>query len=122
MPGAAGCVRSVSLWEEPGGGVGTGSAMLLEIHARDPQATEAFYAEVLGFVDLRSGDLELRVLPSDAPRRREHYLVVEVPDVAVTVAAARARDLEVLREWSEGGRRLALIADPDGNLVELQPE
>lgn len=122
MTGGTGCVRGVSLWEEPGGAVGTGSAMLLEIHARDPQSTSAFYAEVLGFVDLRSGEVELRVVPCEAPPRREHYLVVAVPDVAATVAAARERDLEVLREWSEGGRRLALIADPDGNLVELHPE
>lgn len=118
-----GCCRRVSTGEEPGPRLGTGSGMLLEIHARDPQATKAFYVEVLGFgPDLRSGELGLRVVASDAPRPREHYLVVGVPDVAATVAAARERGLEVLREWSEGGRRLALIADPDGNLVELAPE
>lgn len=100
--------------------------MLLEIQARDPQRTLTFYTEVLGFeadgAMLRSGPAEIRVVAPEGSPRREHYLVVAVADVAATVAAARADGLEVLREWSEAGQRLALIADPDGNLVELVPE
>lgn len=81
------------------------------VRTSDLEAAQRLYRDLLGL------DVELVAEPPE--RKAEVYLEVAVPDVRAAVSAARAQGVPVLREWTEGGRPRALLADPDGNLLEI---
>lgn len=106
----------------------------------------AFYEGVVGFSaldpltipgigtihKLACGESVLRVMvPADAPepddaerfsaRAGIRYLTLEVEDIDAAVAAVRTHGGSVALEPFElrPGRRVAQVADPDGNMIEL---
>lgn len=112
----------------------------------DAEPLLAFYRGVVGFdaLDpltipgigtihkLACGESVLRVMvPTDAPepddaerfsaRAGLRYLTLEVEDIDAAVAAVREHGGSVALEPFElrPGRRVAQVADPDGNMIEL---
>ena len=84
---------------------------------------------------LACGESILRVMVPEKPPARDpsasfsdqtgiRYLTLEVTDIDAAVAAVRARGGSVTLEPFElrPGRRVAQVADPDGNMVELGQE
>jgi lactoylglutathione lyase len=123
----------------------TSAARLLPmLSVADLGASVAFYGDLLGgeeayrfppedpvFLTLRFGAAELGIgAATDEPLHGRPQrpatghrieLCVYVDDVDATVAAARGRGTEVVREPADQpwGERVAYLADPDGNLVML---
>lgn len=115
------------------------------IYAKDVEALGAFYGllgfdeqgrlpdragSAAGLISLRRGTAELGITTEDSPRMLagiepgegpRHELFVYVDDVDATVARLREGGVSVVREpvdmpW---GERVALVFDPEGNLVSL---
>ncbi len=114
------------------------------VYTRDVGRSLAFYRDARGFeqkyrwppqgdgdfVVLTLGEFELGIAAASAPREllgREpgdalrFELCVYCDDVDAAVAGLRARGAEVLREPKDmpWGERMAYVADPDGNPVQL---
>jgi lactoylglutathione lyase len=114
------------------------------LYARDVDAIARFYARLgfeehvrlpahdggPGYVGLRRDGAELAVTVEDAARELagvepgpgpRHEMFVYVVDVDATVSELRRHGVTVLREPTDmfWGERVALVADPEGNLVSL---
>ena len=121
-------------------------ALDVGIVTRDAEPLLAFYEELGGMSRLEPltlpgigvihklacGESILRVMvPETAPepdgaasfsaRAGLRYLTLEVRDIDAAVAAVRAKGGSVTLEPFElrPGRRVAQVADPDGNMIEL---
>ena len=114
------------------------------LYAADVEAALAFYRGALGlevgyawppegapeFVVVRAGETSLGIASASAPRdllglevgdRPRFELCLYVDDVDETIAHLRALGVRVLREPEEmpWGERMAYVADPDGNPVQI---
>lgn len=81
-------------------------------------------AEGPGFCFLRGGGANIAIheVNSDndfAPTGRGIYLDLLVGDLTVARSALQARSISILKEWRDNNRDFLLVADPDGNLVEI---
>lgn len=101
-------------------------------------AMRTFYVDTLGLTpsadralrtafDWRSGDLRMRLIlmphsELDGPARDPYRTMLnfQVDDIDTVAARLRAQGIAFLREPSpESWGRVATVADPDGNLVQL---
>ena len=99
------------------------------MYSKKDEATRRFFRDVLGFpsVDAGRGWLifemppsELAIHPTEGEEYHELYLMCD--DIDATVAELRRRGVTIVTEPFELpviNRRLAFLADPFGNLVEL---
>ena len=105
----------------------------LELVVRDPQASKAFYVDVLGFevedeqhggriVWLRLGDRALLLRPGTPPPPPASYqaarlgLVLFTDDLDAALARLQARGLVVR---GDDGPGCPTFTDPDGNWIQL---
>lgn len=114
------------------------------LYAKDVETVAAFYVGLgfeehfrlpgpdgaAGFIGLRRDNAELAVTSEESPRALagvepgpgpRHELFVYLDDVDQTVAKLRDEGASVLREPADmpWGERVALLADPEGNVVSL---
>lgn len=89
------------------------SVLGLEVHAEGP-----------GFCFFRAGNVYIAIHKVDsdsdfAPTGRGIYLDLLVDDLATARSALEAGSLAILKEWSDHNGDFLLVADPDGNLLEI---
>ena len=114
------------------------------LYAKDVESIAAFYARLgfeeffrlpadggaAGYVALRRGDAEMAVTTEETPRALwgvepgagpRHEMFVYVEGVDEEVDRLRAAGVPVLRDPQDmfWGERVAVVADPEGNLVSL---
>jgi hypothetical protein len=70
------------------------------------------------------GSVQLALHPIEpdslfAPTGHGFYLDLLVEDMASLKAGLAAADVPILREWTDEGTLFLLIADPEGNRLEL---
>jgi len=101
---------------------------------KDPEATRAWYREVLGI----DGEYGPQLAWADEPRQHPYSLIshfaddayikpgkggfminLRVDNLAGFVAILRAKGVEVLDEADEGYGKFAWLLDPDGVKIEL---
>lgn len=85
----------------------------LEVHAEGP-----------GFCFLRAGTAnivihEVRPETEFAPTGRGIYLDLLVDDLTTTISSVEAASVAILKEWRDHNGDFILVADPDGNLLEI---
>ncbi len=100
---------------------------------RDVAATRAFYRDVLGFrevfyqenacvfLDLGGATPQLAFYAgrdADAPRERDWFFAVDVPDLDAAVAALKAAGVTVSDIEAVPNGRAAWFLDPDGLKIE----
>jgi len=88
-----------------------------------PATHDQFFVELLGDCDLKPIPKPVYSDLGDSLRLAGyHHFCLNVADIEATVAELRRRDVTIVTEPFELpviNRRLAFIADPFGNLVEL---
>jgi catechol 2,3-dioxygenase-like lactoylglutathione lyase family enzyme len=97
------------------------------------EEAKAFYQHVLGldvhaegpgFCFLRAGGTNIAIHQVDAysdflPTGRGIYLDLLVDDLTVTRSSLEAESVPILKEWRDHNGDFLLVADPDGNLLEI---
>lgn len=104
----------------------------VSINVSDPEASIAFYTEVLGgtvrgdrpdfgvggaWIDL--GANQVHLIAADVPPNLGQHFAVLVDDLDAVVDELRAKGLEVDDARVVGPDRQTFVEDPDGNVVEL---
>ncbi len=97
----------------------------------DIDATRAFYSVTLGFEEIERPDFgvpglwfqmgaqQLHLSPGAAPDSFQHF-ALEVDDIDAVLEELASRGLEVsLSPSVDGAGRQAFLADPTGNIIEL---
>jgi catechol 2,3-dioxygenase-like lactoylglutathione lyase family enzyme len=108
------------------------------VHARDPQATATFLAELLGidpprrlghFTVLRVGPTSLDYLPAEGPVTSRHFAFRVTEDqFDIILDRIRARNIpywadpfhrqpQAINHWDDGNG--LYFDDPDGHLIEV---
>lgn len=80
--------------------------------------------EGLGFCFLRAGHTNISIHQVDpnsefVPTGRGIYLDLVVDNLASARSALQAGSVSVLKEWRDHNGDFLLVADPDGNLLEI---
>lgn len=103
------------------------------VPTRDFEGTVAFYRDLLGlsvahasatYCFVRAGGVNIAIHPVDGdnpftPTGHGLYLDVQVDDLEHWKARLKQANVAILKEWTESGTHFLLIADPNGNLLEL---
>lgn len=97
------------------------------------ERTVSFFRDILGFpvlyegsgyCFLKAGGVNIAIHPVDtdsefAPTGHGMYLDIMVADLQETRERLSDANIEIQREWKDHTGRFLLIADPNGNLLEL---
>jgi lactoylglutathione lyase len=103
------------------------------VPSRRFELSVAFYRDAIGFevavegdgfCFLRAGNVNIAVHPVDdtgdfAPTGHGLYLDFAVDDLASTRQRLESSGVAIRREWQDGNGAFLLVADPDGNLLEI---
>lgn len=104
----------------------------VSINVSDPEASIAFYTEVLGgtvrddrpdfgfggaWIDL--GANQVHLIAAEVPPNLGQHFAVLVDDLDAAVAELRAKGFEVDDARVVGPDRQTFLEDPDGNVIEL---
>lgn len=96
------------------------------------EETVTFYRDVLGlailtqgpgFCFFRAGAVNIAVHPANddefAPSGSGFYLDLIVSDLGEVKVALERHNVQIKKQWHDANRSFMLVADPDGNLLEL---
>ena len=103
------------------------------IPARNFQEAVYFYRDLLGFSILAEGDkfcfldaggvnITIHPIQQDSefvPSGHGFYLEVLVPQLEEYEARLKSASMVIRKHWQDHQRRYILVADPDGNLIEI---
>lgn len=105
----------------------------VSINVSDVPAALAFYVEVLGLEErrdrpdfafggawLNAGGQQVHLIEAPTPEGRGQHFALAVADLGAAVAELRSAGIEVSDPVRVGSGLQSFLADPSGNMVELQ--